>query len=77
MTFKTLRRILDSSENKMQFIEWRNSGIIEAAQLAPNGAIEVVNLISRKRYFIPRRMSNLNIKIVRGMIQVKKLLPKR
>lgn len=77
MTFKSLRKLLNKCENKMAFIEWKNSGIVEAAQLTPNGAIKIINIISQKEYCIPRGYNDINVKVVTdGLISIGKLVPK-
>lgn len=78
MTFKTLRHILDHIQTKKAFIQWKNSGIFEIVELLPTGAIKVINVITQKEYLIPRRYSNLNIRIVRGnrTVSINQLMPK-
>lgn len=61
-----------------QIIQWLNSGIIEVAELQPNGAIVIKNLTTEKKYSIPRNYVDLNIRIVNPneMVSLGAFLPK-
>ena len=78
MTYKQLREKLVKM-GKKGFVRWTNSQIVEFAQVTDTGAVKITNVISRKSYFIPRKMNELNITILKtevGFIKMGDLLPK-
>jgi hypothetical protein len=76
MTFRELRRELEKESPKP--IRWMNSGIVELAYLEPNGAVSISNVVSGKQYFLPRRITELNVEFIKedALIPLGSLIPK-
>jgi hypothetical protein len=77
MTFRQLRRYLTAQGP--QAVRWLRSGIVEVAEVTPNGAVRITNVVSGRAYTLPRCYSDVQIALVprTSLVPLGALLPKR
>lgn len=62
MTFRQLRNYLHN--HGPQGVLWLESNIVERAEVTENGAVRITNLFSKQSYILPRKYTELKLRIL-------------